>query len=82
MKLGFSYIKPGGKSRLQSLKDSAGEAMTILWGTAFMTFGAAFIEAYWSSSALIPSTVKYIFGISFWVLLILYFLFMGRKGES
>ncbi len=82
MKLGFSYIKPGKKTRLQAFKDSAAEAMTILWGTAFMTFFAAFIEAYWSSSALVSSGVKYTFGIVFWLCLIAYFLFMGRKNES
>ncbi|MDD7985621.1 stage II sporulation protein M [Lentisphaera marina] len=82
MKLGFSFIMPGLKSRLQSLKDCAADAMTLLWGTAFMTFLAAFIEAFWSSSPLIPVNVKYWVAACMWLGMILYFLFMGRRRGS
>ena len=82
MKLGFSFIMPGAKTRLQSLKDSAADAMTLLWGTAFMTFLAAFIEAFWSSSSLVPVEVKYWAGASLWLGMICYFTFMGHRRGS
>jgi len=77
-KLGFSIISPGRKSRLRSLKDSAKEAMYMMYGVASMFIAAAFIEAYWSSMSDIPAMVKYAVGIVNFLLLISYFLFAGR----
>jgi len=77
-KLGFSIINPGRKSRLRSLTDSAREAIYMMYGVATMFVIAAFIEAYWSSMTDIPSIVKYTVGIINWLLLIIYFVFLGR----
>lgn len=81
MKMGFALINPGQYTRFESLKRASAVGMKILYGTAFMTFCAAFVEAFWSSSATIPNSTKYIFGISFWVVLLAYFLFAGRGYE-
>lgn len=78
-KLGFSIISPGRKSRIRSLIDSAREAVYMMYGVATMFIIAAFIEAYWSSMTDIPSVVKYTVGIINWVLLITYFVALGRK---
>lgn len=78
-KLGFSIISPGRKSRLRSLKDSSYETMFMMYGVVCMFVVAAFIEAYWSSMAGIPATVKYAVGIINAVLLISYFILAGRK---
>ena len=78
-KLGFSIISPGRKSRVRSLTDSAREAIYMMYGVATMFVIAAFIEAYWSSMADIPSMVKYTVGIINWLLLIIYFVFLGRN---
>lgn len=78
-KLGFSIISPGRKSRIRALRDSASEAVFMMYGVASMFIIAAFIEAYWSSTSSIPAIIKYSVGILFWVLLILYFVFVGRK---
>jgi hypothetical protein len=43
---------------------------------------AAFLEAFWSSSTLVPATVKLIVGGVFWVLVIGYFAFAGRRGSA
>lgn len=79
-KLGFSVISPGRKSRIRSLTDSAREAVFLMYGVASMFIIAAFIEAYWSSMSDIPSMVKYIVGIVNWLLLLAYFIFVGRRN--
>lgn len=79
LKLGFSIISPGRKTRLRSLRDSAGEAVYIMYGVAAMFIAAAFIEAYWSSMSEIPAMIKYIVGIVNWILLIAYFIYAGRQ---
>ena len=81
MKMGFALIRPGRHSRMHALKKASGTAIRMLYGTAFMTFCAAFIEAFWSSSAAIPVNVKYTFAACFWTALIAYFLFAGRGYE-
>jgi len=77
-KLGFSIISPGRKSRLLSLRDSAKEAVYIMYGVASMFIIAAFIEAYWSSMSDIPAMFKYTVGVINWVLLLSYFIYVGR----
>lgn len=79
LKLGFSILSPGRKTRLRSLRDSAAEAVFMMYGVAAMFVGAAFVEAYWSSMADIPSLLKYIVGMVNWILLIAYFVFAGRQ---
>lgn len=81
-KLGFSIISPGRKSRLRALRDSASEAVYMMYGVASMFIIAAFIEAYWSSMSDIPSIVKFTVGILFWVFLIAYFVFAGRNNAT
>lgn len=78
-KLGFSIISPGRKSRLLSLRDNAKQAVYIMYGVAVMFIIAAFIEAYWSSMSNIPALIKYSVGVINWVLLLCYFIFVGRS---
>ncbi|VAW55666.1 FIG01248689: hypothetical protein [hydrothermal vent metagenome] len=80
LKLGFSIISPGRKSRLKSLNDSASEALHMMYGVATMFFIAAFIEAYWSSMSNVPAMIKYLVGIANWLLLFVYFIFLGQKS--
>jgi len=82
MKMGFSIINTGRLTRIESLKKGATEAAFLLYGTAFMTFLAAFVEAYWSSRIDISNTVKYTVGTIGWVIVILYFIFSGRRKYS
>jgi uncharacterized membrane protein SpoIIM required for sporulation len=79
MLMGFSLINTGRLTRLESLKDGAAKAAYILYGTAFMTFLAAFVEAYWSSRVDISNTIKYTVGACGWVIVISYFVFAGRR---
>jgi uncharacterized membrane protein SpoIIM required for sporulation len=79
MKLGFSLLSPGRKSRMQALKDAARNGVAMVYGAAFMVFLAAFFEAFWSSSALIPAAVKFAVGGTLWALVLAYFLAAGRR---
>ncbi len=80
IKLGFSILNPGRRSRLKALSDSASEAVHIMYGVIAMFFIAAFIEAYWSSMSNIEPLTKYIIGIINWLLLLSYFLLAGKKS--
>jgi len=81
-KLGFSIISPGRKTRLRALRDSAKEAVYLMYGVATMFVLAAFIEAYWSSITELTPMIKYSVGVIFWLFVILYFVFAGRKNAT
>ena len=77
-KLAEALIAPKQKTRVSALVDNGGIAIRLMYGTAVMTIIAAFIEAFWSSIVWMPLVIKYSVGISLWILVISYFVFMGR----
>jgi uncharacterized membrane protein SpoIIM required for sporulation len=79
LKLGFALLAPGRKSRLQSMKDAARNGVSMVYGAGFMVFAAAFFEAFWSSSALVPVAAKFAVGGTLWASVLAYFLFAGRR---
>jgi uncharacterized membrane protein SpoIIM required for sporulation len=82
LRIGYALIAPGRLRRLDALKESAGDAVRLLYGAALLTFGAAFIEALWSSSRALPFGVKTGAGIALWCVLLLYFLLAGRRARA
>jgi hypothetical protein len=46
-----------------------------------MLVAAAVIEAFWSSRHEFPQELRYAAGITFIILLVLYFLFAGRRAN-
>ena len=78
-KLAQALIAPQRKTRARALVDNGRIAVQLMYGTAAMTIMAAFIEAFWSSIAWIPLMLKYSVGIGLWLLVIAYFVFMGRS---
>ena len=80
--LGHALLIPGRVSRLVALREAAGRGVEVVMGAALMLLGAAFIEAFWSSSTLLPLAVKYTFGVIMWVLVVAYFLFAGKRRGS
>ncbi|WP_019605070.1 stage II sporulation protein M [Teredinibacter turnerae] len=78
MKLGYALIAPGTLSRLDALRVAGREAVIIVYGSTLMLIIAAFLEAFWSSSAALPVAVKYCVGGCLWALVTIYFLFAGR----
>lgn len=79
--LGWALIAPGNRSRLRALQDAGSRAVRIIYGAALLFLLAAFIEAFWSSMTWIEPAIKYIVGISLWVMLWGYLLLAGRQRE-
>lgn len=82
LKVGMSIVNPRALSRIDALKLASKEAVVIVYGSALMLLIAAFIEAFWSSNSAIPLAIKYGFGASMAIMLIVYFCFAGRRHES
>ncbi|MEO0813857.1 MAG: stage II sporulation protein M, partial [Myxococcota bacterium] len=81
LRLGWSWIAPGNHTRFDSVRIGAGRALPILYGATLMLFLAAIVEAFWSSSVLIPREVKWGVGGLGWILLCAYFVLGGRRGS-
>lgn len=81
-KLAAALIMPGRKSRALALRDNAQEAILIVYGAATLFIMAAFVEAFWSSQTWIPVLVKYAVGIALWLLVIAYFVLLGREAVA
>jgi uncharacterized membrane protein SpoIIM required for sporulation len=79
LKLASGLYAPGRKTRVRALLDNGQIAVKIIYGAALMFILAAFIEAFWSSIASMPVMIKYGFGIFMWVVVISYFVFVGRS---
>ncbi len=81
LRLGYAILNPGQSSRLDALRQAGRDVVPMLYGIVLMLIIAAFLEAFWSSSASLPISVKYSVGALFWALVLLY-SFSGRRFES
>lgn len=79
--LGAALLHPGQKTRLQSLRERGLDAVKIGAGAGMMIIIAAFIEGFWSPSG-VPVILKYIVGTLLWIVVIFYFIFVGRGEEQ
>ena len=79
LKLGWSLIAPGRRSRLRALRESARESVEIIYAVIIMLVMAAFVEAFWSSSSTLSVTTKFVCGTALWLLVTLYLVFAGRR---
>jgi len=77
-KLGLAVLMPGRRSRLEAIRFAAAQGAPIIAGAAVMFFMAAFVEAFWSSTTWPPLEIKYSVGATMWLLVISYFVFIGR----
>ena len=77
--IGMAALAPGRKKRWHAIRDRALESMPLVYGGTAMLLGAAFIEAFWSSTTWPLISFKIAVGILFWVLTLLYFALMGRS---
>jgi uncharacterized membrane protein SpoIIM required for sporulation len=78
MRLGLSLISPGRLSRRRALYAASLRMFPVLVGASILTFIAAFFEAFWSASPVIPHSVKYGVGALCWLLVIAFLIFAGR----
>lgn len=79
LRLAQSLFMPGNYRRIDAFKIAGRQSIELLIGAATMTFIAAFIEAFWSSSSVIPDLVKYIVAAILWAVVIGYLCLAGRR---
>jgi uncharacterized membrane protein SpoIIM required for sporulation len=79
LELGWSLIAPGSRSRLAALRANAKAVTPILYGMIVMLLIAAVVEAFWSSAASIPTSVKYAVGAGLWAFVAAW---LGLGGRS
>lgn len=82
LKLGLAVLDPGRLTRRQALLEAGREGVRMVYGIFGLLVLAAFVEAFWSSSTLVPAAVKYAVGAACWVAVTLYLLFAGRDRAA
>lgn len=80
--IGMGALAPGPRTRWQAIQRQAREALPLVYGGTAFLVGAAFIEAFWSSTTWPPALSKYIVGGSLWLLVAIYLLGFGRNNET
>jgi uncharacterized membrane protein SpoIIM required for sporulation len=80
LKLGYSLLAPGRRTRGQSLVLAAKESVVVLYGVTAMLIVAAAFEAFWSSAAWVPSGVKYAVASVCWLAVFAYLALQGRHA--
>lgn len=78
LKLGRAVLNPGRRTRWAALAQEARASLGLVYGFAGMLVIAAFIEAFWSSSVLVPWEVKVGVGAALWALVLGYLGLAGR----
>lgn len=81
LRLGLSLLLPGRYTRMQSIAKASQSLTPIVIGFVIMLVIAALIEAFWSAADF-PNRVKFITGSLCWLLVIFYFVKVGRGHES
>lgn len=79
LKVGRAALYPGRRSRAAALAHEARESLGLVYGFAGMLLIAAFLEAFWSSSTLLPPELKLGVGAALWALVIGYLALAGRS---
>jgi uncharacterized membrane protein SpoIIM required for sporulation len=80
LRLGRALLAPGRMSRSQALAQAGGESIVVIYGVAIMLLIAAAIEAFWSSSQWLPTSVKYAGASLCWLTVLSYFFLRGRSA--
>lgn len=78
MAMGYALVATGQRTRWASLRAKARELFQMIMGAALMLLVAAFIEGFWSPSAILPQ-VKWGVAVLLHVLVFSYLIFAGRK---
>lgn len=82
MKVGFSLLRPGQRTRARALREEARDALPLVTGFSAMLLIAAVIEAFWSSSAWLPDTAKFAAAAVFWTVVLAWLGLGGRVRGS
>jgi uncharacterized membrane protein SpoIIM required for sporulation len=81
LRLGLALLAPGRLSRGEALLGASRRAIGLVYGVAGMLTIAAFLEAFWSPSA-VPAMVKLVVGGVLWLYVLFYFTVAGRSHGS
>lgn len=81
LRLGLALVAPGQLRRIDALVQAGREGGRLCLGILFMLVFAAFVEAFWSSTASIPDSVKFGVGGGLWLLTLLW-LWRGGRGVA
>jgi len=82
LKLGWALVAPGRLPRAESLRLAARKSVLLICGVMLFLLIAAFIEAYWSSMTRPSYQTKYLVGAALWLLVVIYFVFAGRRRHA
>lgn len=80
-RLGLGLLAPGPYQRGEALRRAALRALPVIQGAGLMLIAAAVIEAFWSSSAIVPPSLKYTVGAALWLLVYAWLAFGGRRAD-
>ncbi len=82
LRLGLALLAPGRLARADATKAAAVQVLPMVYGVTIFLLVAAFLEAFWSSSATITASTKYAVGGISWLLVYAYLLLSGRGHEA
>ena len=77
LKLGTAILVPGQRTRRRALAEAVQAVLPIVYGFFAFLVAAAFLEAFWSSSRLIPDTTNSV-GTAAWAWVYAYLLLGGH----
>ncbi|MDR1077052.1 MAG: stage II sporulation protein M [Xanthomonadaceae bacterium] len=80
LRLGFALMAPGRRRRVDSLIEGGVIGARLCLGAALMFFIAAFIEAFWSSIAVVPAWGKFTVAGVLWMLVLVWLARGGLGG--
>lgn len=81
LQIGMALIAPGRRTRGRAVVEAGAVGAKLVLGVFAMLILAAFIEAYWSSLAWMPSEVKFSVGGALWLTILLW-LWRGGRGRT
>lgn len=79
--MGWSFLCPGQKTRIASLKEAMKDGFFLFVGGIMMMFMAAPIEGFFSFNPKIPQSLKAIVGIIFILAWVAYYVQVGREEQ-
>jgi uncharacterized membrane protein SpoIIM required for sporulation len=79
--MGYALINTGQRTRWESLRAKSGDLFRMIVGAALMLLIAAFIEGFWSPSAIL-APVKWGVAVLLHLLVFAYLLFAGRSAAT
>lgn len=79
MRLGWSLVAPGRRSRAAALREAGAACLPLLYAIIAMLLVAAVLEAFWSSSRWVSPGTKFAVGGALWLFVALWLAFGGRR---